>query len=321
MGELSQTIISGLVSFGLMVFLLPFGLKVLKEIQVGQKIREDGPKSHLSKEGIPTMGGVLFWPVLLVTTFSLGRINPFLIWTLLVTAGFTLIGGQDDYFKIKQSRSLGLKARQKILFMVLLSGLVGTYIFFFHPGGSILLIPWSGGEIDLGWLIIPFIILVYLASANAVNLIDGLDGLAAGVTGIILIGFAILSLFQQEITGAIIAGSGAGLCLGFLWFNCHPAGVFMGDTGSLMLGSLLASLAVFQQMSLFLLILGGLLVIVTLSVIIQVIYFRLTGGKRIFKMSPLHHHFELSGWPESHVVIRFWLVAVIFTLLGIWGGL
>jgi len=317
---LSQTIISGLVSFGLMVFLLPFGLKVLKKIQVGQKIREDGPESHLSKEGIPTMGGVLFWPVLLVTTFSLGRINPFLIWTLLVTAGFTLIGGQDDYFKIKQSRSLGLKARQKILFMVLLSGLVGIYIFFFHPGGSILLIPWSGGEIDLGWIIIPFIILVYLASANAVNLIDGLDGLAAGVTGIILIGFAILSLFQQEITGAIIAASGAGLCLGFLWFNCHPAGVFMGDTGSLMLGSLLASLAVFQQMSLFLLILGGLLVIVTLSVIIQVIYFRLTGGKRIFKMSPLHHHFELSGWPESQVVIRFWLVAAIFTLLGIWGG-
>ncbi len=317
---MSQTIISGLVSFGLMVFLLPFGLKVLKKIQVGQKIREDGPESHLSKEGIPTMGGVLFWPVLLVTTFSLGRINPFLIWTLLVTAGFTLIGGQDDYFKIKQSRSLGLKARQKILFMVLLSGLVGIYIFFFHPGGSILLIPWSGGEIDLGWIIIPFIILVYLASANAVNLIDGLDGLAAGVTGIILIGFAILSLFQQEITGAIIAASGAGLCLGFLWFNCHPAGVFMGDTGSLMLGSLLASLAVFQQMSLFLLILGGLLVIVTLSVIIQVIYFRLTGGKRIFKMSPLHHHFELSGWPESQVVIRFWLVAAIFTLLGIWGG-
>lgn len=317
---MSQTIISGLVSFGLMVFLLPFGLKVLKEIQVGQKIREDGPESHLSKEGIPTMGGVLFWPVLLVTTFSLGRINPFLIWTLLVTAGFTLIGGQDDYFKIKQSRSLGLKARQKILFMVLLSGLVGIYIFFFHPGGSILLIPWSGGEIDLGWIIIPFIILVYLAAANAVNLIDGLDGLAAGVTGIILIGFAILSLFQQEITGAIIAASGAGLCLGFLWFNCHPAGVFMGDTGSLMLGSLLASLAVFQQMSLFLLILGGLLVIVTLSVIIQVIYFRLTGGKRIFKMSPLHHHFELSGWPESQVVIRFWLVAAIFTLLGIWGG-
>ncbi len=317
---MSQTIISGLVSFGLMVFLLPFGLKVLKKIQVGQKIREDGPESHLSKEGIPTMGGVLFWPVLLVTTFSLGRINPFLIWTLLVTAGFTLIGGQDDYFKIKQSRSLGLKARQKILFMVLLSGLVGIYIFFFHPGGSILLIPWSGGEIDLGWIIIPFIILVYLAAANAVNLIDGLDGLAAGVTGIILIGFAILSLFQQEITGAIIAASGAGLCLGFLWFNCHPAGVFMGDTGSLMLGSLLASLAVFQQMSLFLLILGGLLVIVTLSVIIQVIYFRLTGGKRIFKMSPLHHHFELSGWPESQVVIRFWLVAAIFTLLGIWGG-
>lgn len=318
---MSSTIMTGLASFGIMIVLMPFWLRFLKKMQIGQKIREDGPESHLSKEGIPTMGGALFWPVLLIGTLLFAEINPFLIWSLLIAGGFAFIGGQDDYFKIKKDRSLGLKARQKILLMLIFSGLVGVYLFLYHPGGTQLLVPWTGSKIDLGWLIIPFVILVYLATANAVNIIDGLDGLAAGLTAIILIGFAVLSLFYQQPVGAIIAGSGAGICLGFLWFNCHPARVIMGDTGSLFLGSLLASLAVFQQLSIFLLVLGGMLVIVTLSVIIQVVYFRLTGGKRIFKMAPLHHHFELSGWTETQVVIRFWLIGVVFTLLGIWGGL
>ncbi len=315
-----QTIIASLAGFGLIVFFMPPWIKALKNMQVGQKIREDGPQSHLVKEGVPTMGGALFWPTLLIIALIFGVGDGFLVWTLLVTLGFAIIGGQDDFFKIKKGRSLGLKARQKILFMGFLSGMVGIYVYFFQPDNSILFVPWTGGEIDLGWQIIPFIIVVYLATANAVNIIDGLDGLAAGVTAIILLGFAVLSLFQQEMTGAILAGGGAGICLGFLWFNCYPAKIIMGDTGSLMLGGLLASLAVFQGLSLFLLVTGGLLVIVTLSVIIQVVYFRLTGGKRIFKMSPLHHHFELSGWKETQVVIRFWLLAAIFTLLGIWGG-
>ncbi len=318
---MSSTIMAGLISFGIMLVLMPFWLRFLKKMQIGQKIREDGPESHLRKEGIPTMGGALFWPVLMIVTLFFAEISPFLIWSLLIAGGFAFIGGQDDYFKIKKDRSLGLKARQKILLMLVFSGLVGVYLFLYHPGGTQLLVPWTGSQIDLGWLIIPFVILVYLATANAVNIIDGLDGLAAGLTAIIFMGFAVLSLFFQQPVGAIIAGSGAGLCLGFLWFNCHPARLIMGDTGSLFLGSLLASLAVFQQLGIFLLVLGGMLVIVTLSVIIQVVYFRLTGGKRIFKMAPLHHHFELSGWTETQVVIRFWLIGAIFTLLGIWGGL
>lgn len=318
---MSRIIAAGLITSGLMVGFLPLWIYYLKKMQLGQRIRQDGPESHRLKEGVPTMGGALFWPVLLVVTLGAGQLNSFVVGTILITGVFTLLGFQDDFFKIKKDRSLGLKARHKIFFMIILGGAVGFYLFQFQPGGTTLLLPWSAADIELGWLIIPLTVLVYLGTANAVNLTDGLDGLAAGVSAIILLGLTVLSLFYGNETGALLGISGAGICLGFLWYNCHPARVFMGDTGSLMLGSLIASLVVFQQLSFLLLILGGLLVLITLSVIIQVIYFRLTGGRRIFKMTPLHHHFELSGWAEPQVVVRFWLVAALFTLLGIWGGL
>ena len=313
-------IISGLISAALILFLTPFWIKILKELQVGQKIREAGPQSHMSKEGTPTMGGALFWVVFVLTMLLFFERSPMLIWTIILTAGFSIIGAQDDYFKIKKNESLGLKARQKIFLMFLLSSLAGLYLYLYQPRGSILLVPFTGQEIELGWLIVPFVILVYMASANAVNLTDGLDGLAAGAMGIVLMGFTALSIIHNETMGAIMASSVAGVCFAFLWYNGYPARIIMGDTGSLMLGSFLASLAVFQNFSLYLLLLGGLFVIVTLSVIIQVIYFRLTGGKRIFKMSPLHHHFELSGWAENQVVIRFWIVALLFVIIGIWGA-
>jgi len=313
-------IISGLISAALILFLTPFWIKILKELQVGQKIREAGPQSHMSKEGTPTMGGALFWVVFVLTMLLFFERSPMLIWTIILTAGFSIIGAQDDYFKIKKNQSLGLKARQKIFLMFLLSSLAGLYLYLYQPRGSILLVPFTGQEIELGWLIVPFVILVYMASANAVNLTDGLDGLAAGAMGIVLMGFTALSIIHNETMGAIMASSVTGICVAFLWYNGYPARIIMGDTGSLMLGSFLASLAVFQNFSLYLLLLGGLFVIVTLSVIIQVIYFRLTGGKRIFKMSPLHHHFELSGWAENQVVIRFWIVALLFVIIGIWGA-
>lgn len=309
------------ISCGAVLVLTPALLHWLKKEDIGQRIREDGPVTHTSKAGIPTMGGVLFWPALFLPVLFFNRWSPFTIWTLIMVLGFSGIGFWDDFMKLQKARSLGLKGRQKIFLMVLLSSLLGLYIYIYEAGSTLLLIPFWEQSISLGPWIIPFVVLVFLATTNAVNLTDGLDGLAAGVSGIALMGFFFLALLVGKTDGTFLAAAGVGLCAGFLWFNCHPARIFMGDTGSLSLGALLASIAVFQNLSVFLLLTGGLFVLITLSVIVQVLYFRITGGKRIFRMSPLHHHFELIGWAEPAIVVRFWILSLGFALLGIGGVL
>ncbi len=308
-----------LISFILMVVFLPILIKVLQKKNIGQKIREDGPQTHLAKEGVPSMGGALFVPVLLLTAFLFLSLSPSLVWTAVMVSGFALIGFADDYLKIKGNRSLGLKARQKLFLRFLLSSLVGFYIYLFEPNLAILHVPFLSQTLNVGKWIIPLVVVVYIATANSVNLSDGLDGLVAGLTAIALIPFLIISMQFNNWEGAILSAIGVGICSGFLWFNCHPAKIIMGDTGSLMLGALLASLAVFLQLGLLLLVVGGVFVAVALSVIIQVVYFKLSGGKRIFRMAPLHHHFELSGWAEPQTVIRFWIAGVLFAILGLGG--
>ncbi|ACL69662.1 phospho-N-acetylmuramoyl-pentapeptide-transferase [Halothermothrix orenii] len=302
------------------LILMIFGrglIKLLKILNFGQQVRNEGPKSHLNKEGIPTMGGVLIILAILVTSLIFVDLKTPVIWALITTTGMGLVGFFDDIIKVRTRRSLGLRAREKLAGQVLFGLLLALYVYYYSDIGSTLIIPVSGQVIDLGYVIIPFIIVVVIGTANAVNLTDGLDGLAAGVTLIVASAFAVITsgLGLQGLTCYSLIISGA--CLGFIWYNSHPAQVFMGDVGSLALGGAIASIAVLSRTELFLLIIGAVYVVETLSVIIQVIYFRLTGGKRVFKMTPIHHHFELSGLAESKVVARFWIISLIFAVLGI----
>lgn len=318
----------------------------LKSRQIGQTVREEGVKEHLKKTGVPTMGGIIILIPLMITTLLWTKINPFVIIALFVTAAMGLIGFFDDITKVVRARSLGLTARQK-LFGQIFTGLVAALAIKYYPGlrfelnladGSSLPVGPTAvqipvlGALDLGWLFIPFTIAVIVGATNAVNLTDGLDGLASGTMVVAATPFLIFTyvcghlLFAKHLGVAYIAGVGelavmsaaiVGGCLGFLWHNAHPASVFMGDTGSLALGGAISAIAVCSKTEFYLVIVGGIFVIEALSVILQVSYFKMTKGKRIFKMSPIHHHFELCGWAEEKVVIRFWTVGIMLALVGI----
>ncbi|HHY91933.1 MAG TPA: phospho-N-acetylmuramoyl-pentapeptide-transferase, partial [Firmicutes bacterium] len=230
------------------------------------------------------------------------------------TVGYALIGLEDDARKAVRRRSLGLKAREKLVAQVILAGLLGAWVYFHPELGGLVRVPFLG-MVDPGWWYIPFVVFVVVGSANAVNLTDGLDGLAAGTANIAFLAFTFIALSQSPGL-AVFTAAFAGACLGFLWFNSYPAQIFMGDTGSLALGAALGATAVLGKAEVWLAVIGGVFVVETLSVIIQVVYFRLTGG-RIFRMSPLHHHFELGGWPEPVVVRRFWLAETALAILGL----
>ena len=294
----------------------PFLIPALKRFKFGQSIRSDGPERHLQKQGTPTMGGVIFFFSLTLGTIFIAKASFATIILLLFTLGYGLIGFIDDFIKIVQRRSLGLKARDKILGQLILSVLLAVVVTNYLGRGTELVIPFLGTSIDLGWAYIPFVIFMAIGTTNAVNLTDGLDGLAAGITLFVALGFVLLGVQQNLYSVTIFSAALVGSCLGFLFFNIHPARVFMGDTGSLALGGAIAALAIITRTELFLPILGGVYVIETLSVIIQVISFQLT-GKRVFLMSPLHHHFELKGWSEQKVVFTFWMVAAVFVVLGL----
>ena len=308
----------------------------LREFQIGQQIRPEGPLSHQSKKGTPTMGGLLILiAVILPSLLWADPANPYVWIVLISTLLFGIIGFADDYLKITRKRSLGLTARQKFaaqwtvalgISLALLSmARLGYYT-------TILSIPffkkWTP---DLGLLFVPWAMLVIVGAANAVNLTDGLDGLAIGSSLIASGTYAILAYVagHAKVAGyldvpnvrgvgelAVICGTLVGASLGFLWFNCNPAQVFMGDVGAMAIGGTLGTIAVVIKQELLLVFVGGLFVIEAGSVIIQVTSFKLT-GRRVFKMSPLHHHFELSGWRETKVVVRFWIIAIIFALLSL----
>lgn len=294
-------------------FLIPF----LHRLKFGQYIRNDGPQAHLRKKGTPTMGGLMFFLSLSLPGLILSGWNGKVLMALLVTLGFGLIGFFDDFIKVVMKRPLGLRAKEKLLGQVLLSAVFAYVVVVYGGRGTTVYIPGTTQGLELGWFFIPFVVFVMVSANNAVNLTDGLDGLAAGVTIFTALAYLMLTWSWGMSELAIFAAALVGSCLGFLFFNLHPARLFMGDTGSLTLGGAIGALAVLAKAELLLPLVGGVFVIETLAVILQVLYFRFTGGKRLLRMSPLHHHFELSGWSEVRVVISFWAAAAVCACLGL----
>lgn len=293
----------------------PVLIPYLHKLKFGQSIRECGPASHMAKNGTPTMGGLMMLAALLVALLW-GNFTPHVIIALVLTVGHAVIGFIDDYIKVVMKRNLGLTAKQKFLLQFILAG---AYVYFAetHIRNTELWVPGINAVIDLGWGYYVLAFLLLVGTTNAVNLTDGLDGLVSFVSLPVTMVFAFIAYMQGmlDLSGFSLGLTGA--CLGFLLFNRHPARVFMGDTGSLALGGAIAALALLTRTELLLVIVGGIYVAEALSVIIQVTYFRFSGGKRIFRMSPLHHHFELGGWPEVKVVRVFTAVSCVLSVIGL----
>ncbi|WP_425445158.1 phospho-N-acetylmuramoyl-pentapeptide-transferase [Virgibacillus subterraneus] len=311
------------IAFLITVLLSPFFIPFLRRLKFGQSIRDEGPQSHIKKTGTPTMGGIMIvisvtaTSIIMVSKFSSGSIG-YELWLLIfVLVGYGFLGFLDDFIKVAMKRNLGLTSKQKMLGQLIIA-LVFYFIIQYNGFATYIHIPGTAIQWELGWGYALLIIFMLVGASNAVNLTDGLDGLLAGTAAIAFGAFGILAWYgfpQSEVTIFSLAVVGA--LLGFLVFNAHPAKVFMGDTGSLALGGSIAAIAILTKLEIILVIIGGVFVIETLSVIIQVISFKTT-GKRVFKMSPLHHHYELLGWSEWRVVTTFWLVGLIFAALGIY---
>ncbi|RXZ77113.1 phospho-N-acetylmuramoyl-pentapeptide-transferase [Paenibacillaceae bacterium] len=304
------------VSFLLAVILGPLFIPLLRRLKFGQEVRTDGPQSHLKKQGTPTMGGIIIMIALCLSFLKFSdKTTDF--WVLLTASlGFGLVGFLDDYIKIAFKRSLGLTARQKLGGQLLFSIILCVLLYSMDhstvvtlPGSS-----WSG--IDLGWFYYLFVILMLLATSNAVNFTDGVDGLLSGTSALAFGAYILIALQLSEYESAVFAAAMVGAVLGFLVFNAHPAKVFMGDMGSLGIGGGFAAVAILTKTELLLIVIGGVFVIEILSVVLQVGSFKLR-RKRIFKMSPIHHHFELSGWSEWRVVTTFWFVGLLLAGLGL----
>ncbi|HHX02343.1 MAG TPA: phospho-N-acetylmuramoyl-pentapeptide-transferase [Firmicutes bacterium] len=311
-------IIGALIAFGIVVFIGPGMIRYLTKLKFGQSVRVDGPRRHLQKAGTPTMGGIMIVIGLVIAALIIGKGSTHLLFAIFITAAYGAIGFLDDLLIILTRRSLGLKARQKLFGQMFIAVLVALYALSRSDIGTTVLIPFTEMSVELPVAVYVILVLgVMLGTTNAVNLTDGLDGLAAGSVTIAAASYGVIAYLLGSVDLAVFAGSLAGTCLGFVWFNAHPAAVFMGDTGALALGAALGILAILTRTPFHLAIVGGLFVIETLSDIIQVVYFRLTKGKRFFKMAPLHHHFELVGWEEPKIVARFWLIGLFFALVGL----
>jgi len=328
----SAAIFALLISF----FVGPYIIRLLRKHQIGEEIRKDGPQTHLQKAGTPTMGGLIILIAVLLPTLCFARLDNIYTWLIIIaTVWMGIVGYIDDYLKSVKKMPKGLVGRYKLVGQISLGLIVGLAIYFypgFHDFRSVTTVPFfKNYEIDFGLLYIPMVIFVITATSNAVNLTDGLDGLAIGLVGITATAWAAIAYvsgrvdFSNYLNIIHLPGSGEltvfaaallGASLGFLWFNAHPAQVFMGDTGALALGSAVGTLAILLRKELLLIIIGGMFVAESLSVIIQVLYYKRT-KKRIFKMAPLHHHFELKGWPETQVVIRFWIIGILLALLSL----
>ncbi len=293
----------------------PFFIKRMQLLQYGQQIREDGPASHSGKAGTPTMGGVVFILAAALVSIVLAGRSPLVYALLLVMLGCGLLGFLDDYLKVVYNRSLGLKARSKLAGQIIAAAIFLLILYQQELYSSIIFLPYTNIIIDLGYVYPLFIFLIVTSATNSVNLTDGVDGLAAGIAVIAMSGYVYIAWLSGKAEAAVFAAALVGGCLGFLVYNRNPAKIFMGDAGSLALGGAFAALAVLTKSELLLIIIGGVFVIETLSVIAQVASFQLF-GRRIFRMSPLHHHFELQGWSEWRVVKTFWAAAAAFTLLG-----
>lgn len=307
-----------LISFGLSAVFGPFVIPLLRRMKVGQTVREDGPDTHLKKTGTPTMGGILILLGVTVTSMLYVKDYPRIRPILLLTLGFGMIGFLDDYIKVVLRRSMGLRAWQKMLLQIIVTGVFAWYLP--ESGTSLVMrIPFVKGiYVDFGWLDLPLLFAAVIGTVNGTNFTDGLDGLAGSVTVMVATFFTVAAAgLNVEIMPITCAVTGA--LLGFLLFNVHPASIFMGDTGSLALGGFVAACAYMLQMPLFLPVVGFIYMAEVLSVIIQVAYYKLSGGRRIFKMAPIHHHFELCGWKETKIVAVFSIITAMLCLLALMG--
>lgn len=307
-----------LASFMIPAIALPFFINYLKKYNVGQKIRQEGPNLHQHKMGTPTMGGVIVILTLIIIVLLLVPYNKYVLWSLIITVGFGLIGLVDDLIKYLKKRSLGLLTMQKLFLQIGFALIVAYCVQQSTDLGTEIYLPFIKSSIDLGIIFVPFVVLVMISSVNAVNLTDGLDGLASGLIIIAMLSFALIAHIQNLESMSLFSLVIAFTSLGFLVYNFFPAKIFLGDVGSLALGGALASVAIFSKTELFLLIIGGVFMIETLSVILQVVSVKLR-SKKIFNMSPIHHHFELCGWKEPKIIIRFWIAGIILAIIGIAG--
>ncbi len=313
----NTAVISGLITFVICFVLGKPVINYLHKLKFGQFIRDEGPESHKKKTGTPTMGGVLIIFGIFVGSVIFAWKYPNVIPILIVTIGFGLVGFVDDYIKVVMKRNLGLRAWQKLLGQAIICAIFAFYILKISGLDTTMLIPFSGGRyLEFGILFVPALFFIILGTVNGANFTDGLDGLASSVTVLIALFFTVVAV----ITGAGIdpvCGATVGALLAFLCYNVNPAKVFMGDTGSLALGGFVASTAIVLQMPLFIPIVAFIYLIEVISVIIQVGYFKISGGKRVFRMAPIHHHFELGGWPETKVVAIFSIVTALLCLIGV----
>jgi len=329
-----RTICASLTALLICFALGPWVIQLLHEKQIGQYIRKVGPARHQDKAGTPTMGGVLIIISIVLATLLWSDLKNFYIWVVLfVTIGYFFIGFADDYLKQIKKRNTGLSARGKFILQVLFAAVAGYMLYLYPPFNSRVTIPFLKTvtpHLGVGYIL--FAVLIIVGTSNAVNLTDGLDGLAIGPVIIAAATYMIFAYVSGNVKIAeylqinfvngcgeitIMCGATAGAGLGFLWFNSYPAQIFMGDVGSLPLGAFLGSVAVVTKQEILMILVGGIFVVEALSVILQVGYFKATKGKRIFLMAPLHHHFELKGWAESKVIVRFWIVAIILALMAI----
>lgn len=312
-------LISVILSFAISVVLGPIVIPFLRRLKVGQTVRDEGPQSHLKKNGTPTMGGILILISVVITSLFFVKDYPKIIPILFLTLGFGLVGFLDDYIKVVLKRSMGLRAWQKFALQIVVTGIFVFYLLHYTDVSLAMKMPFLNDVyLDFGWLNIPILFFVVIGTVNGTNFTDGLDGLASSVTVLVATFFTVVAIGTnsgiEPITCAVV-----GALLGFLLFNVHPASVFMGDTGSLALGGFVAATAYMMQMPIYIVIVGFIYLIEVVSVILQVSYFKMTGGKRIFKMAPIHHHFELCGWSETRVVAVFSIVTALLCLVALMG--
>lgn len=313
----STILMSVLLSFAISVVLAPVGIPFLRRLKVGQTVRDEGPESHLKKNGTPTMGGILILMSMAITSVLFVKDYPKIIPVLFLTLGFGLIGFLDDYIKVVLKRSLGLRVWQKFLLQIVVTGVFVFYLLHYTDVSLSMKMPFVRGMyLDFGWMNIPLLFFIVIGTVNGTNFTDGLDGLASSVTVLVATFFSVVAIGTgsgiEPVTCAVV-----GALLGFLLFNVYPASVFMGDTGSLALGGFVASTAYMLNLPLFIAIVGLIYLVEVLSVIIQVTYFKATHGKRFFKMAPIHHHFEKCGWSETRVVAVFSIITALCCLIAL----
>ena len=329
-----RTIYATITSLIICFVLGPWLINKLQMLQIGQPVREDGPDSHLAKAGTPTMGGILIIFSVVISTLLWAKLDVDYVWfILMITVGYGLIGFVDDYQKLKSASSKGVPGIIRLFVEIILALIIGIFLYVKLDFSSSVAIPFFKEFLpDLGWGYVIFSVFIIVGAANAVNLTDGLDGLAIGPATICFMTYLLFAYFSGNIkisgylqipyvagTGelAVFCGAMVGAGIGFLWYNTYPAQIFMGDVGSLSLGGALGTLAVLTKQEILLAIVGGVFVVETISVIFQVGWFKMSNGRRIFRMAPIHHHFELKGWAEPKVIVRFWIITIILALVAV----